>query len=79
MNNKPVSLTTPPEGYSNWLTDLKTRIHTARQRTSLAVNRELIRLYWQIGRDILTRQTQQGWGPKSSTDWPTTCAPPFPR
>lgn len=64
MNNKPVSLTSPPEGYANWLADLKTRIYAARQRTSLAVNRELVRLYWQIGRDILTRQTQQGWGAK---------------
>jgi predicted nuclease of restriction endonuclease-like (RecB) superfamily len=30
----------------------------------LAVNRELVLLYWQIGRDILHRQTQQGWGAK---------------
>jgi predicted nuclease of restriction endonuclease-like (RecB) superfamily len=30
----------------------------------LAVNRELVLLYWQIGRDILARQQQQGWGAK---------------
>ncbi|MGF6962463.1 hypothetical protein QFZ97_008419 [Paraburkholderia youngii] len=28
-----------------------------------SANRELVTLYWQIGRDILERQEQQGWGP----------------
>lgn len=64
MSDKPVSLTTPPEGYADWLADLKTRIHSAQQRATLAVNRELVLLYWQIGRDILARQASQGWGAK---------------
>ena len=64
MSNKPISLTTPPEGYSDWLTDLKGRIHHAQQQASLAVNRELIQLYWQVGQDILQRQAEQGWGSK---------------
>ena len=64
MSNKPVSLTTPPDGYSDWLSDLKNRIHHAQQRASLAVNRELVLLYWQIGQDILQRQAEQGWGAK---------------
>ena len=60
----PVSLTPPPQGYAEWLSELKTRIHTAQQRATLAVNRELVLLYWQIGRDILARQAEQGWGTK---------------
>jgi predicted nuclease of restriction endonuclease-like (RecB) superfamily len=64
MSNKPVSLTTPPDGYSAWLSDLKSRIHHAQQRASLAVNQELVLLYWQIGQDILQRQAEQGWGAK---------------
>jgi len=64
MNDKPVRLTAPPKGYADWLTDLKSRIHTAQQRATLAVNRELVLLYWQIGRDILARQAEQGWGAK---------------
>jgi predicted nuclease of restriction endonuclease-like (RecB) superfamily len=64
MSDKPVSLTEPPEGYAAWLTDLKYRIHKAQQRATLAVNQELILLYWQIGRDILARQAAQGWGAK---------------
>jgi predicted nuclease of restriction endonuclease-like (RecB) superfamily len=57
-------LTAPPEGYADWLADLKGRIHSAQQRATLAVNRELVLLYWQIGRDILARQAQAGWGAK---------------
>ena len=64
MSDSPISLTPPPKGYADWLADLKGRIHTAQQRATLAVNRELVLLYWQIGRDILVRQASQGWGAK---------------
>ncbi|MEX0268952.1 YhcG family protein [Leptolyngbyaceae cyanobacterium UHCC 1019] len=50
--------------YETFLTNLKVRIRSAQIRAALAVNRELVLLYWQIGRDILTRQQQQGWGAK---------------
>ena len=36
----------------------------AQQRATLAVNRELVLLYWHIGRDLLARQAAQGWGSK---------------
>ena len=39
---RPPSLTTPPAGYADWLAELKTRIHSAQQRSALAVNRELV-------------------------------------
>jgi predicted nuclease of restriction endonuclease-like (RecB) superfamily len=64
MSEWPAGLTPVPDGYADWLADLKTRIHTAQQRATLAVNRELVLLYWQIGRDILARQAAQGWGAK---------------
>ncbi|HEX9754899.1 MAG TPA: PDDEXK nuclease domain-containing protein [Gemmatimonadales bacterium] len=60
----PIALISPPDGYAEWLADLKGRIHTAQQSAALAVNRELVLLYWQIGRDILERQARQGWGAK---------------
>lgn len=53
-----------PADYAVWLVELKARIHAAQQRATLAVNRELVALYWQIGRDILTRQSNEGWGAK---------------
>ena len=57
-------LTPLPPDYAAWLSELKTRIHSAQQRATLAVNRELVLLYWQIGQDILARQNREGWGAK---------------
>lgn len=53
-----------PEGYGALLTDLKERIRSAQVRAALAVNQELVLLYWQIGREILARQAKEGWGAK---------------
>jgi predicted nuclease of restriction endonuclease-like (RecB) superfamily len=50
--------------YDTFLREVKDRIATARVRAALAVNAELIALYWQIGRMILDRQEQHGWGGK---------------
>lgn len=53
-----------PADYGPWLADIKNRVLAARQRAALAVNAELVSLYWHIGRDILQRQAAQGWGSK---------------
>ena len=59
-----VQLPTIPENYNSFLADLKNRIRSAQVKAALAVNRELVLLYWQIGKDILQRQEQEGWGSK---------------
>jgi hypothetical protein len=51
-----------PKGYEELLGQLKERIRSAQLRAGLAVNRELIELYWQIGRSIVERQRSDGWG-----------------
>lgn len=51
-----------PDGYDDFLRDLKERVRQAQIRAALSVNRELVLLYWRIGRDILVRQSTQGWG-----------------
>jgi len=51
-----------PDGYAELLEDLKSRIQTARVKAMLAVNRELVLLYWQIGQSIVERQQAEGWG-----------------
>jgi predicted nuclease of restriction endonuclease-like (RecB) superfamily len=57
------SLPTPQDdGYAALLSELKARIRSARLRAAMAVNQELILLYWSIGRDILARQSAEGWG-----------------
>jgi predicted nuclease of restriction endonuclease-like (RecB) superfamily len=53
-----------PVGYAEFLRGLQQRIQQAQVKAMLAVNRELVTLYWQIGRDILDRQEKAGWGAK---------------
>jgi len=53
-----------PQGYDAFLRELKERIRHAQLHAALAVNRELVLLYWRMGRDILQRQREQGWGAK---------------
>lgn len=53
-----------PDNYRRFLQSLKDRIRSAQVKAALAVNQELILLYWQIGREILDRQQQEGWGAK---------------
>lgn len=53
-----------PESYTKLLEDLKARIRSAQMKAALSINRELVLLYWQIGRDILVRRREQGWGAK---------------
>lgn len=52
------------EDYKSFLNDLQERVRGAQVRAALAVNNELVTLYWGIGRAILERQRQHGWGAK---------------
>jgi predicted nuclease of restriction endonuclease-like (RecB) superfamily len=58
------SETAIPASYAVFVSDLKKRIADARLRAALSVNRDLVFLYWNIGKDILTRQKREGWGSK---------------
>jgi predicted nuclease of restriction endonuclease-like (RecB) superfamily len=48
--------------YGELLGDLKTRIRQAQLKASLAINSEMISLYWDVGQMIHKRQQQDGWG-----------------
>jgi hypothetical protein len=50
--------------YKNWIQDLKQRICTAQIKASLAVNSEMILLYWDIGKSIVQKQAENQWGSK---------------
>lgn len=54
------ALSTPD--YAAFLAELKARIAAARLKAGRAVNRELILLYWDIGRGIVEKQQAAGWG-----------------
>ena len=51
-----------PAEYAVTLKMLKERISAGRMRAALAVNREVIDLYWYIGKTITERQEKEGWG-----------------
>lgn len=68
----------PSESYQVWLKQLKLDIRAAQQRSVLAVNQELIKLYWRIGKDILQRQQDQGWGAKVIEQLATDLRQSFP-
>jgi predicted nuclease of restriction endonuclease-like (RecB) superfamily len=55
---------TLPEGYKEFVIRLKSKIQTSQIKAVTSVNRELIRLYWDIGKDIVERQEIDGWGSK---------------
>ncbi len=48
--------------YAGFLADLKTRIRTAQTKAALSVNRELIALYFDIGRLLVEKQETLKWG-----------------
>ena len=48
--------------YLRFFADLKARIQSARLSAARSVNRDLILLYWDIGRGIVDKQQTAGWG-----------------
>src|SRR5258708_18791897 len=47
--------------YAEFLEHLKSRVRQAQLKASLAVNSELIHLYWDIGKSIVEKQEEEGW------------------
>lgn len=58
----PPTLSEMPADYAAVLARLKKRIAAAQTRAALAVNRELVDLYWHVGATIVQRQKKAGWG-----------------
>ena len=48
--------------YKDWLQNLKGKIQQSQIKAAIQVNGELLRLYWQIGKDIVEKQAQAKWG-----------------
>lgn len=51
-----------PSNYAQVLSTLKAEIRSARTRAALAINAELVTLYWRIGQEIAAREEKEGWG-----------------
>lgn len=48
--------------YVSFLNEIKQRIRAAQYEALKSINKEMIQLYWDIGRMIVTRQEKEGWG-----------------
>jgi predicted nuclease of restriction endonuclease-like (RecB) superfamily len=57
------SITTTAE-YNELLDSIKRTLAAGQLRAARAVNNVLVETYWQIGRDIVVRRREQGWGAK---------------
>ena len=61
-SRKTTRKTAAPKDYPALLADVKARIQSAQYAALRAVNKELVGLYWDIGRLIVERQQSEGWG-----------------
>ena len=48
--------------YNTWIAELKYRIQQSQIKAAIKVNSELLRLYWSLGQDIVTKKAQAHWG-----------------
>ncbi|MBS0616216.1 MAG: DUF1016 family protein [Verrucomicrobia bacterium] len=67
-----------PIEYKHFLEEVKCQIRQAQFRASLSVNKELVYLYWSIGRSIIEKQKGEGWGAKVIDRLATDLSTEFP-
>ena len=48
--------------YKNWLAELKNKVRSIQIKAAIAVNKELLTFYWELGADIVLRQSITNWG-----------------
>lgn len=48
--------------YIHWLEQLKTKIQSAQLKAAIAVNSQLLQLYWDLGKEIVKKQSMASWG-----------------
>jgi predicted nuclease of restriction endonuclease-like (RecB) superfamily len=52
------------DAYNEWISDIKSKVHSARTKIALSVNSSVLELYWEIGREICEKQKEANWGAK---------------
>ncbi len=50
------------EGYNTWFESIKKKIRLAQLRAAVAVNAELLNVYWDLGKEITDKQNEAKWG-----------------
>jgi Tfp pilus assembly protein PilF len=62
----PKKISVLPDNYPDFLDTFKQRIRSAQIQAAVAVNRELILLYWNIGKEISSKMQKNKWGRRLS-------------
>jgi len=67
MTQQPVKRdeTLLPETYKSLFKEIKEKVRTSQLKAAVAVNQEMIKLYWEIGNRVLEKQKNEGWGAKT--------------
>ena len=60
----PEALSALPDGYPAFIQAIKEKIASERIKSVLSANADMVLMYWDIGRSILERQKNEGWGAK---------------
>ena len=55
-------ITAPADGYGPWLVELKARYRQVQLKAAVAVNTAMLQFYWELGADMVAKQTQFAWG-----------------
>ena len=53
-----------PEGYLSFIEEIKETVYKSRLKAAIHANRALVLMYWQIGKLVLQKQQEEGWGAK---------------
>lgn len=64
--------------YKKFSLEIKNKVRSSRLQAALAVNTEVIRLYWYIGKSIIEKQTETKWGDKLITSLSNDLQHTFP-
>lgn len=49
------------KNYIEWISEIKHKIHKARIKIALSVNTEILKLYWDMGKEIFEKQKDENW------------------
>ncbi|MDR0863879.1 MAG: PDDEXK nuclease domain-containing protein [Candidatus Symbiothrix sp.] len=48
--------------FVKWISELKAKIHSARNKLAFSINSQILELYWEIGKEIAEKQQNSDWG-----------------
>lgn len=48
--------------YKKWLTELKQKVRITQLKAAISVNSEMLNFYWELGADIVAKQSFSNWG-----------------